>query len=389
MLPSTCGVGRVHAWRRLALLLLALAACSQRPDELPAGAWLAGDAGALRRVLARLEPRSDVPLGRAADALAQRIDGCERIFAHAPGGTLNELLAEVRCAPADAGGSDLREPESLRALRGSADLALVLPLGEHGRLSGPVRVDAQGGVTLEASVELGDVSGPAALWVPGDQPPGPSVLADADTLVHARLRPARGLPIADWVPQGSQGDQMFRLKSELFAGTVLDGTWEVAVYVPEPGAQLPPAALAVGFRLRSAAEAAVGEFVSALRSTWPVQQSALALEQGPAACLSNLRVLPELAPCWWIGERALVVAWNESSLRRALATGEPGQSFAGGGMIVRLDRFADADASLQSGRAGIAPFPRLDYAWQRLELEPRPSASGLELSLRLIAGDAS
>jgi hypothetical protein len=380
--PVSAGrVARVPGRRLVPLLLLALLGCARSGPELPAGAWLAGDAAALRRVLARLEARSDVPLGRAADALRQRIDGCARVLGHAPGGSAVELIAATGCAPAGELAGELRE------LQGSADLVLVLPLGSQGRLAGPIRVDPHGGVTLEAKVEPGELSGAAAFWVPGEQPPGPAVLDAADTLLHARLRPAGGLPIGDWVPRGSQGDQMFRLRSELFAGTVLDGTWELAVYVPEPGAQLPPAALAVGFRLRSAAQVAVEDFVAELRSTWPVQRSALVLEQGEAACLSDLRVLPELAPCWWLGEHALVVAWNEASLRRALAGREPSGPFAGGGMIVRLDRFARADANLQA--AAAASFAPLDYAWQRLELEPRRGGSGLELSLRLIAGSGS
>jgi hypothetical protein len=380
---------RVHSWRPLALGLLALCACARGAPELPAGAYLAGDAWALRRALARVEPRSDVPLGRSAAALRQRIDGCVRVFAHAPGGSARELLEKLTCAPDDAARGDLPELELLRALRGSGDLVLVLPLGAHGRLFGPVRVDAQGSVSLDAKIELASLSGPAALWVPGEQPPGPPLLDASDTLVHARLRAAGGLPIADWVPRGSQGDQMFRLKSELFSGAVLDGTWEVAIYLPEPRAQTPPAALALGFRLRSAAEVAVERFVSELREIWPVQRSPLSLARGPAECLSDLRVLPDLAPCWLVGERALFVAWNEASLRRALASSGASGLSPDGGLIVRLDRFAQADANLQLATHAPAELAASDYAWQRLELQPRRGEGGLELSLRLVAGDAS
>jgi hypothetical protein len=203
------------------------------------------------------------------------------------------------------------------------------------------------------------------------------------------MRASGGLPIADWVPRGSQGDQMFRLKSELFAGTVLDGTWELAVYLPESGARTPPAALAVGFRLRSAAQAAVEDFVSELRSAWPLQRSSIPLEQGEASCLSDLRILPDLSPCWWLGERALVVAWNEASLRRALARSEPAELAASGGVIVRLDRFAQADANLQAALGPIDGLAPLDYAWQRAELLPRQGERGVELTLRLIAESGS
>jgi hypothetical protein len=388
MSGSARRVARVQLWRPLALGLLVLG-CARSAPELPAGAYLGGDAAALRRVLARLEPRSDVPLGRGAAALRRRIDGCVRVFAHAPDGSAGELLAKLTCAPDDAARGDVQEFALLRALRGTGDLVLVLPLGAHARLAGPIRVDAQGGVTFEAQVELDGLSGPAALWVPGELPPGPPVLDASDTLVHARLRAAAGLPIADWVPRGSQGDQMFRLKSELFAGAVLDGTWEVAIYLPEQSAQTPPAALALGFRLRSAAQVAVERFVADLREIWPVQRSPLPLAQGQAECLSDLRVLPDLAPCWLVGERALVVAWNETSLRRALAGSGASALSPGGGLIVRLDRFAQADANLQIASHTAAEFHPFDYAWRRLELEPRRGERGLELSLRLIAADAS
>ena len=188
----------VHLWGCVALAM-ALAGCARRAPELPPGAYLAGDAAALRRVLVRLEPRNDVPLGRAAAALRQRIDGCLRVFAHAPEGSPSALLDAITCAPGDETHGEMRELDSLRALRGDSDLVLVLPLGEHGRLVGPIRVDTQGSVALEAKLELGSLAGPAALWVPGEQPPGPAVLNPSDTLVHARLRPAEGLPIADWV----------------------------------------------------------------------------------------------------------------------------------------------------------------------------------------------
>jgi len=376
---------RLAKLHSLAWLIATLLGCGAAEPEIPAGAYLAGDAAALRRVLARLEPRADVPLGRAAGELRARIEGCVRVFGQTSSGDPRELLAALTCAPPD-------DPNGsagwLHSLRGDADLVLTLPLGSGGRLSGPIRVDPQGGVTFEARLELPDVSGPAAIWVPSEQPPGPAVLGASDALIHARMRADGGLPIADWVPRGSQGDQMFRLKSELFAGSVLDGTWEVAVYLPESGTSTPPAALAVGYRLRSAAQVAAEDFVARLRATWPLERSAIALEQGEASCLSDLRILPDLAPCWWLGERALVVAWNEASLRRALSA-EPSELSADGGMIVRLDRFAQADANLQAALGASGDWAPLDYAWRRAELLPRRDARGVEWTLRLIAGQDS
>lgn len=370
---------RARGWRAVALAALVLAACARPQPDLPAGAYLAGDAAALGRALARLEPRSDVPLGRRAAGLRRRIEPCERVYAHSADGSIARLLDALACAPAKA------PPDRLRELRGTGDLVLVLPLGQRGRLAGAIRVDERGGVQVDARLEVASVSGPAGLLLPGDVPPGATVLNPDDTLVHARLRSASGLAIADWISDGGQADRMFRLKSELFAGTVLDGTWEVAVYMPETRAQFPPAALAVGFRLRSAAQAAVEAFIAQIRTTWPVQRTSIALPAGEAACLTDLRVLPDLAPCWWLGERALFVAWNQSSLRKALEPGTSAGPDSAGGLIVRLDRFAEADAALQSAAPGSEVFQALDYAWQRLELVPRRSGDALELSLRLVA----
>jgi hypothetical protein len=379
----------LHRWSGLALALAVALGCSGREPRIPPGAYLAGDAGALRRVLARLEPRNDVPMGRAARELRQRLEGCVRVFGHSSSGDPRELFAALTCAPPDDPEHAPRDAEWLRSLRGNAELVLVVPVGETGRLSGPIRVDPQGGVTFDAHLALPEISGPASVWVPSEQPPGPAVLNASDALIHARMRAAGGLPIADWVPRGSQGDQMFRLKSELFAGTVLDGTWELVVYLPESGASTPPAALAVGYRLRSAAQVAAEDFVAALRATWPLQRSAIALAQGEASCLSDLRILPDLSPCWWLGEHALVVAWNEASLRRALASSEPAELAPDGGMIVRLDRFAQADANLQAGLGPIDGLAPLDYAWRRAELLPRRSEQGVDLTLRLVAGSGS
>ena len=114
------------------------------------------------------------------------------------------------------------------------------------------------------------------------------------TLVHARLRPAGGLNIARLVPHGSQGDQLFRLKSELFSGVVLDGTWEVAVYLPEQGSIVPPSALAVGYRVREAALAAAEAISTRARNWWAYELSGSIfsiLSANLSASLKELRMM--------------------------------------------------------------------------------------------------
>jgi hypothetical protein len=294
-----------------------------------------------------------------------------------PDGSWDALPASVSCV-------EQIDPR-LAALQSDADLVLTLVREDVGTLTASARVDAGGGLVADASLAFGGRSLVAELMLPGERPPGPAVLNADDTLVHARLRPAGGLNIARLVPHGSQGDQLFRLKSELFAGVVLDGSWEVAVYLPEPGAIVPPAALAVGYRVREAALAAAEEFVAQLRSNWPIQQVPRAFGDAQGVCLQDLKILPALEPCYVATDDALIVGWNPASLSQALARG----SVAGpsDGLIVRLDRFAEADARLQ-GAAGNGDLVH-DYAWERLEAYPEARDDRLHLRVELIAGGAS
>ncbi len=364
---------------RLAWAALLALACSpiDRGPELPPGAWVAGDAGSLSRVLARVEHRDDLPIGRAATALRHRIGGCRLVYGHDAGGSIAGALAAADCT----GSFD----PGVAALRGDAGLALAVPVGAQGRIEGTARVDAAGGVELDARLALPDGSAIAQLLEPAEQPPGPGVLNADDTLLHARLRPAAGLDIARLVPDGSQGADLFRLKSRLFSGVVLDGTWEIAVYMPDGPTELPPMALAVGFRMRDAALAAADEFVGELRRNWPVQQSAHTFSAGQGACLTELRVLPGLAPCYLATGDSLVVGWNPGSLERALARGSV--DAPDGAMVVHLERFGEADARL--GRGGGETLRRLDYAWERLEARPERRDGAFHLSVRLVVGDAS
>jgi hypothetical protein len=357
-----------------------LAAGCRRPGPaagLPEGAYLAGDAAALRRVLERVQQRSHAPLGREAGRMLQRVAGCARVTAHAPAGELRALANGVACAQA--------LPPAVEALRAGSDLALLLPLGSAGRLVGTLRVDAQGSVALDARLELAALDGAARLLLPAEQPPGPPLLNPEGALLHGRYRSAGGLNLAQLVPAGSQGDQLFRLRSALFSGAVLDGTWELAIYLPDERG-MPPVALALGHRLRSAAVAAMERFAADLRATWPVTRRAATLGGLEGACLEDLRILPELAPCYVASEQALLLGWNAASVTRALARGAgPGPS-AQGGLVVYLDRFPEADARLQ--RLAGTPVPAaVDYVWRRLEASAVPRDGAVQLAVQLSAGE--
>jgi hypothetical protein len=250
----------------------------------------------------------------------------------------------------------------------------------HGRLA--LAADGDAHVTLDLPRAAVDAS--RALLLPGERTAGPGILSAEESLLHARVRPLSGLDLAALVPDGSQGDQLFRLKSRLFTGSVLDGTWEVAVYLPEEGRQMPRAALALGFANRAAAVLAMNAFLDDLESTWPLRRSEFSPGGRPGACFLELRILPEFAPCYVATERALVVGYSPASVLHATGGAPPPEIDAGGGLLVDLARFPEADARLARARgraqtAGLAAWP-----WGLLRAQGRSRAGRVELRVDLV-----
>lgn len=367
------------------LLVLALAACGPKPhdDGLPKGALLAGDADALRRIVLRLERLAETPLGREARVVRDRLEGCKQFVAATPNGDAAELFASIRCDSIDS------LPPAARALLGVKSLVVVWPFAGEGRLAGAIDVSASGSVALDATLRIAGATGLASLVLPAETPSGASVLGDVDTLVHARFRPEAGIQIASLVPEGSQADAMFKLKSELFAGTVLDGTWEVAIYLPDAGHGMPPIALAVGTRAQLPAVAAMEKFIAELHATWAVTRRAVSIAGRDGACLSDLRILPEFAPCYVATDRALVVGWNPPSIAKALEASAEPLPEAAAALVVRLDRFPEADERLRQVLAPGAPKAAFDYAWQRAELRAERAGDATRIRVELRAEDES
>ena len=227
--------------------------------------------------------------------------------------------------------------------------------------------------------------------MPGSDSPGATLLSGDDTLIHARIRPSAGLNLASLISADGQGAQMFRLKSELFAGVVLDGSWEMAIYLPEEGSRMPRMAIALGFQYRSAATGAMDSFIEELERTWPVARSPFRLGEAEGACLLGLKLLPELAPCYVASDAALVIGWNPASLRKSVKSGAESLAALGelGGVAINLARFAQADAILS--RALAVPTGTLSggFPWQRALASGKPSDSGFRLHVQLQAGPRS
>jgi hypothetical protein len=185
---------------------------------------------------------------------------------------------------------------------------------------------------------------------------------------------------------------MFRLKSELFAGAVLDGTWEAAVYLPEPGHPMPRAALAVGFDLREPAIAAMEGFLTELRSAWPIRRSDFAVADARGACLRDLKLMPDFEPCYVATDEALVIGWNPASIRQALATpavanlDEPLDAHA---LTVELARIPRADALLAALEPEAPGVATAVWPWERLTADGRREGRAVRIHVQLDGGSGA
>lgn len=360
--------------------------------RLPEGAVLLAKTAALKRSLERLMEIEQTPLARWARGVHQSLPTCPLVEAHAPSGRLVDLWPTLGCARAATGlDTTLGKHDMAFAWVRDAELEKVEKAKTTTRVLGLLDVADDGSISLDLSIPHSFSEGGFGLLLPGKKSPGATLLSGDDTLIHARIRPSAGLNLASLISADGQGAQMFRLKSELFAGVVLDGSWEMAIYLPEEGSRMPRMAVALGFQYRSAATGAMDSFIKELEQTWPVARSPFRLGEAEGVCLLGLKLLPELAPCYVATDAALVVGWNPASLRKSLSGGAESLSALGelGGVAIDLDRFAQADAILS--RALAVPTGTLSggFPWQRVLASGKPSGSGFRLLVQLQAGPRS
>ena len=226
-----------------------------------------------------------------------------------------------------------------------------------------------GSVDVKADWYGAEAEGLSSLLVPGERPAGPDRLAREGRLLLMRVRPEGGIDLESLAPAGSQGDRLFALRSGLLGRTVLDGSWELALYEPEVPGTLPAAALALGIRSQHTAIAAAEALLTELAATWSVSRTPFRLPAGSGACLLELAVLPDLAPCYVATGSALAVGWNARALERALeAPARPGTDRAAARLELDLVRIAGTDAREAARIAetsGEAP-PVVTWPWERL-----------------------
>jgi hypothetical protein len=361
----------------------------------PSGAALLADTRSLDRLLEQVAQLEGTPLARRAEQIRARLPNCPIVEGRAESGRVSDLWVELRCA------NESPDLVALEQARDGWDLAVSIPVaGDH--WLGALSISPSGDVEIELRLPGIVGEGLASLALPSDEAVGAIELSESETLVHARVRPRDGLDLASLIPADSQGARLFRLKSGLFAGIALEGVWEAAIYLPEEGDLMPRTALALNFSRRSAAVAAMEEFIRELQASWPVARSFFRLGEADGACLLDLAVMPGLAPCYVATERALIVGWNPASLRKALdghrgkrdAVRGEGECLRGecdglgdfSGAVIHLDRFESADRILSSAlRTEINPNSTR-YPWKRITAKGAPDRSGFRLQLRFESG---
>jgi hypothetical protein len=377
---------RRRARALLAALGCSLLSCGERaPEETwPPGTLLSADTRALAGLLDAVSQLEHTPLGRLAAELRAALPECAQLEAHAPDGDPRALFASLRCADPSGPLAAYHAARSEREL----DLIFALPGAPGQRVQGVADLDGAGARFAVIWPVLDDL---LAGFFPGEEPAGADRLAGAERVAHGRLRPAGSLNLAALVPEGSQGDRLFRLRSELFGAAVLDGSVELALYLPEDGAQMPRIAAALGVRHAGAAGVAVEHFLGEIESAWSLRRAPFEHASARGACLPDLHLVPELAPCYVLTDAALVLGWNPASLRHALASGSvdasPDAERAAARFDIDLAGVATADARLTAVHG--ADRPALRWPWRRVRAEATRRSGDLEIELALEPANAS
>ncbi|MDX1502802.1 MAG: hypothetical protein R3325_10605 [Thermoanaerobaculia bacterium] len=345
--------------------------------ELPEGTAAVGAAREVRPLLEALATLPESPLARWAGAALGALDGCEELELLCPPGGGCDPRERVVCGSGDA------RLEELVRRRGAAGWAVShrgsgsrwLALGAPSGRGGGSRVELE----LEVAEEL--VAGTASLLLPAAGPPGAWLLDGDDAFLRLRLRPDGGLGLADLLPDEGWGARLFRLQGRLLEATTLEGTWELAVYLPEEGMRIPPMAMALDVGDRDRAEAAMSAFLTELESSWTLRRRAFSLAGGRGACLADLNVLPELEPCYLVTAGAVVLGWNASSLERAVAAPGDEPPPATSEARIDLDLLAVADRRLAGSSGGVRPPG--SYPWRHLHLSGRREGGLYRFTLEL------
>jgi hypothetical protein len=353
-------------------------ACAPRArgERLPPGTLLAGDAAPVAAVLQALQGLPESGLVRFARELEAALEPCERFRWVCPPGGNCEAREDLECLTA-------REGAEIEGLLEGSNWVFSHALGADRWLVARGRATAGGAVAVEATLPTLPELPRLGLLLPAREGPGGGHLSLDEALLHARVRADGGLDLAALLSPEGLSARLYGLRSQLFLDRVLAGTWELAVYLPAEGQRIPPTALALDVLDRPRAEAALDRFLDEIAATWPVRRDPYRLGAWEGACLSNLRVLPDLEPCYVATERAVVMGWNRSSVEKALASPPPAASQASR-FTLFLSRLPEADRRLAAASGAAGPG-FIAYPWDLALLTGERGAEGYRLRLELTA----
>ena len=375
-LPGRPGAAPRRALAVLTLFItVAAGACGDGPADprfrQPA---LHFDGQAWGRLLSLASALEGTPLGDAARRALAAAEGCPTVFGVARAGDDTGAAPPIACLDA-ADAADATHVAWAETRRGDADGWLTWPLGPDGHVELRFDVDASGSVALSGRVA--PPTGRSALdllWPDGDAPAA-SILDPSRLLVHARARPAGGLGLTRFLPDGGQADALFGLKGRLLEGALLAGTWELAFVTASDDGTRPLPVVALHHRGPEPIRAALDEALSQLEATWPIERSARTFELADGArvsggCYADLPLLPELSPCWAVTDGAVVIAYRAAALDAAI--GRPHGATAPDAAVGRPHVATGPDPETARGTRVVADFARLD----RLDRRARAAGGG-------------
>jgi hypothetical protein len=378
-LHRPAGLGARLSWALVAAAV-ALGGCARDPGEsLPDGTLLAGETAALLPLLRGLEHFTGSPAALAARRLEAKLAGCKSFLAHCPPGDACSLGAVATCEVAGEVAS------AAAAVRGDAGWLFSHRSAER-RFTSWGSVEPGGGLTIRALLaEDGGEPQPWQALLPADEAPAAPLLSSRGALLQLRLRADRGDEALAALAPPEAAQEHLGLAGNALAGLALEGTTEVALFEPAAGESIPPLALALHTRLRDAAARGMESVLTGVRSRWPVSREGWTRDDSTGACLSNLNVLPGLAPCYLSTERALVLGWNRRAVELALAAAPTGPAPERSELTLDLARLPVADAIVHASFERKRVWVGRPYPWSRLHVAGQATRDGYELTLQLSA----
>lgn len=388
---------RVRVVLGLLAVLSCLSASCGAPQRQPEPLLLSGSTAALGAALEHCAAFSGGALPRRCARAAERLGQltCPRVEASCADESC-DLLAALQCEGGDSS-SDLANETAGAQVLESFSLRGPLWLGGKGAVEIALQatVDAES-LSAELELEPGTRGTPDWFRRLPRATPERNWLSGTGAVLHARWFSPAGFGLEEALSRDEQrdgrgargatsgagdsgalrsmGERLYGLRNELFSRTVLDGKVELVVYPPREEGEFPEVTLAVGTRLRAMASAAMESYLDEMQLRWPFRRSPLRMETWIGTCVTDLRMLPELAPCYVATDQALVVGWNRSSLERALGATAPrgAESRVSSQLSASVaddgDLVAHRRASTARG-ADLVPIATLDF--ERLALANR------------------